>query len=199
MTPMWTSVIATATGFLLGSIPFAYVLARRQGIDLRAVGSGNVGATNVLRVSSLRTALTVLALDAAKGSAAVWAAQALTPTGPAPVYAGLAAVTGHMYPPWIGFRGGKGMATAAGVFAVLAPAATLACLVVFAGILAVSRYVSLGSLGAIVALPVFAEWFGATTTVVVGACVTSALCAVRHHGNVRRLWLGRERRLGQRA
>lgn len=199
MTPAWPTVIAVVAGFLLGSIPFAYVFGRRRGIDLRAVGSGNVGATNMLRVSSLSTALAVLALDAAKGSAAVWAAQALTANGTVPVYAGLAAVSGHMYPPWIGFRGGKGMATAAGVFAVLAPAATLVCLVIFSGILAISRYVSLGSLGAVVTLPIATSWFGATSTVVIGACVTSALVAWRHQGNLRRLWLGSERRLGQRA
>ena len=140
-------------GFLLGSIPFPYLLTRRRGIDLRTVGSGNVGATNALRVSSPGTAITVLALDVTKGSLAVWLAGVLTPQPALVVCAGLAAVAGHVYPPWIGFRGGKGMATTAGVFAVLAPAAAAVSAVIFVALIAASRYVSLGSLGAMAALP----------------------------------------------
>lgn len=188
-----------AGAFLLGSIPFPYLLTRRRGIDLRTVGSGNVGATNVLRVSSPATAVTVLALDAGKGSLAVWLADAIGRHGPLAVAAGLAAVVGHVYPPWLGFRGGKGMATTAGVFAVLAPAATAAAALVFAVLIAISRYVSLGSLGAMAALPPLTVWFGATPAVFAGACASAALVGLHHRGNVRRLWQGTERRLGQRS
>jgi glycerol-3-phosphate acyltransferase PlsY len=196
-----TGVAAAAVvgaAFLIGSIPFPYLFTRRRGIDLRAVGSGNVGATNVLRVASPATAMTVLALDATKGSVAVWLADTVSRHGTLAVVAGLAAVAGHVYPPWLGFRGGKGMATTAGVFAVLAPAATAVAALIFAAIIAASRYVSLGSLGAMAALPPLTAWFGASPAVFAGACAATALVVVTHRGNLRRLWLGNERRLGQR-
>jgi glycerol-3-phosphate acyltransferase PlsY len=190
-------LIVVVLGFLLGSIPFPYLLTRRRGIDLRTVGSGNVGATNVLRVSSPATAITVVALDATKGSLAVWLADALTPQPALVVCAGLAAVAGHVYPPWIGFRGGKGVATTAGVFAVLAPAAAAVSALIFVALIAASRYVSLGSLGAMAALPPLTAWFGASPAVLIGACAAAGLVAFHHRANMRRLWLGRERRLGQ--
>ena len=184
--------------FLIGSIPFPYLFTRRRGIDLRTVGSGNVGATNVLRVSSPTAAMTVLALDATKGSLAVWLAETVSRHGGVAVVAGLAAVAGHVYPPWLGFRGGKGMATTAGVFAVLAPAATAVATVLFLAVIALSRYVSLGSLGAMAALLPLTAWFGAPPAVLAGACAATAFVVHTHRGNVRRLWLGTERRLGQR-
>ena len=188
---------AVALGFLLGSIPFPYLLTRRRGVDLRRVGSGNVGATNALRVSSPATAVTVLALDATKGGLAVWVAEAITRQHTLAVCAGLAAIAGHVYPPWLGFRGGKGLATSAGVFAVLAPAATAVAAVLFVAIVALTRYVSLGSIGALVALPPLTAWFGAPTPVLVGACLAAALVCLRHRTNLRRLWTGNERRLGE--
>lgn len=191
------AVVVVCAGFLLGSIPFPYLLTRRWGIDLRTVGSGNVGAANALRVSSPATAMTVLALDATKGSLAVWLAGACGPPPSLAVCAGLAAIAGHVYPPWLGFRGGKGMATTAGVFAVLAPAATLLAAAVFVILIALTRVVSLGSIGAIVALPPLTAWLGASRVVVIGACTAAALVMFRHRTNVRRLWLGTERRLGQ--
>lgn len=190
--------LVVAIGFLLGSIPFPYLLTRRRGVDLRTVGSGNVGATNVLRVSSPATAVTALALDAGKGGLAVWVAEALTRQPALMVCAGLAAMLGHVYPPWLGFRGGKGLATTAGAFAVLTPAATGIAAAIFVAVVAVSRLVSLGSLSAILALPPLAAWFGASRVVIGGACAASAFVAFRHRSNVRRLWLGTERRLGQR-
>lgn len=190
-------LIVIALGFLLGSIPFPYLLTRRRGVDLRLVGSGNVGATNVLRVSSPMTAATVLALDASKGTLAVWLADAITRQQGVAVCAGLAAIAGHVYPPWLGFRGGKGMATSAGVFAVLAPVATAAASVIFVVLLALTRYVSLGSVGALLALPPLTAWLGSARPVVAGACVTAAFVVFRHRGNLRRLWSRTERRLGQ--
>lgn len=192
-----TSLLVVLAGFLLGSIPFPYLLTRRRGVDLRRVGSGNVGAANVLRVSSPATAATVLALDAIKGSVAVWLAAALTRQSSVAVCAGLAAIAGHVYPPWLGFRGGKGMATTAGVFALLAPAATVLSATLFIALVAASRVVSVGSLGALVALPPLAAWFGASPLVVAGACVAAVFVGFRHRSNMRRLWLGTERRLGQ--
>jgi glycerol-3-phosphate acyltransferase PlsY len=190
-------LLVTGLGFLLGSIPFPYLFTRRRGIDLRTVGSGNVGATNALRVSSPATAITVLALDATKGSLAVWIADALTRQNTLAVLAGLAAILGHVYPPWLGFRGGKGMATTAGVFAMLAPAATVVSAAVFVLLVAISRVVSVGSLGAMVALPPLTAWFAGSPAVVVGACAAAAFVVFRHRTNMRRLWLGVERRLGQ--
>ena len=190
--------LVVLAGFLLGSIPFPYLLTRRRGIDLRTVGSGNVDAANVLRVSSPATAITVLALDATKGGLAVWLADALTRHSTLAVCAGLAAIAGHVYPPWLGFRGGKGMATTAGMFAVLAPAATALSAVLFLLLILGTRVVSVGSLGAMLALPPLTAWLGAAPPVVVGACAAAVFVAFRHRTNMRRLWLGTERRLGQR-
>jgi glycerol-3-phosphate acyltransferase PlsY len=192
------AVLIVLAGFLLGSIPFPYLLTRRRGVDLRTVGSGNVGATNVLRVSSPATAMTVLALDATKGSLAVWLAGVFGPPPSLAVCAGLAAIAGHVYPPWLGFRGGKGMATTAGVFAMLAPAATAVAALVFAILIGLTRVVSVGSIGAIVALPPLTAWLGGSPVVVMGACAAAAFVALRHRTNMRRLWAGTERRLGQR-
>ena len=193
-----TTALVVGAGFLLGSIPFPYLLTRRRGIDLRTVGSGNVGAANVLRVSSPMTAMTVLALDATKGGLAVWLADGLTRQPPLAVCAGLAAIAGHIYPPWLGFRGGKGMATTAGVFAMLAPVAAACAAAVFLVLIAASRIVSIASMGAMVVLPPLAAWFGGSRVVVIGACVAAAFVLFRHRTNMRRVWLGTERRLGQR-
>lgn len=190
-------LIVLAIGFLLGSIPFPFLLTRRRGIDLRLVGSGNVGATNALRVSSPFTAATVLALDASKGTLAVWIADALTRQQTLAVCAGLAAIAGHLYPPWLGFRGGKGMATSAGVFLLLAPAATAVASLVFLTLIGLTRLVSLGSVGAVVALPPLTAWFGASPAVLIGACAAAALVVFRHRANLRRIRARTERRLGE--
>src|SRR4051794_13801386 len=115
--------VVIVLAYLVGSVPFAFLLTRRRGIDLREVGSGNVGAANVLRTSGAWLALPVLLLDASKGTLAVLVALAMTQDMVVPVAAGLAAIIGHVYPVWLHFRGGKGVATAGGAFAVLAPAA----------------------------------------------------------------------------
>lgn len=189
-------VLVVGLGFVLGSIPFAVLLTRRRGIDLRAVGSGNVGATNALRVSSPLTAATVLVLDASKGSLAVWIAEAATRQQMLAACAGLAAIAGHVYPPWLAFRGGKGMATSAGVFLLLAPAATAAASLVFLGLVGLTRLVSLGSVGAMLALPPLAACFGASRAVLIVACVATSLVVVRHRDNLRRIRARTERRLG---
>ena len=119
-------LLAVLAAYLMGSIPFAQLLSKRRGVDLRRVGSGNVGATNVLRTLGVRPAVLAMMLDAVKGTVAVLMAQRLTNGVAAPVAAGLASMVGHVYPVWLRFRGGKGVATAAGAFAVLAPAALVA-------------------------------------------------------------------------
>ena len=192
-----TQVLAVALAYLLGSVPFAYVLARRRGIDLRDVGSGNVGATNVLRTTGVRQAVLVICLDAVKGSFAVVLADRLAPGQATPVAAGLASVIGHVYPVWLGFRGGKGVATAAGVFAVLAPVALAIAGVVFVAAVWISRYISVGSIAAATALAVAAA-SQAPRAIAVGAVVTAIIIVCRHRSNLSRLIAGTERRLGQR-
>ena len=189
---------AVALGYLVGSVPFAYLLARRRGIDLRRVGSGNVGATNVLRTSGARQGVLAMGLDAAKGAVAVGVAGALT-TGPAtPVAAGLAAIIGHIYPVWLGFRGGKGVATAAGVFAVLAPLPLAIATAVFMLAVWVTRYISVGSMAGAIALAVSSAAGEVPGAVAVGAAMAALIIVHRHRGNLARLMSGTERRVGQR-
>jgi len=189
---------AVAFGYLVGSVPFAHLLARRRGIDLRKVGSGNVGAANVLRTSGAREAILVMCLDAAKGAAAVLVVAALT-TGPAtPMAAGLASVIGHIYPAWLGFRGGKGVATAAGMFAVLAPLALAIASAVFVLAVWATRYISVGSIAGAIALAVSAAASEVPGAVAVGAGIAALIIVHRHRGNLARLMSGTERRVGQR-
>lgn len=189
-----------ALAYLIGSIPFAYLLARRlRGIDVRRVGSGNVGAANVFRTTGAAGGLVVLMLDMAKGLTAVMLVRRLDADPVGMAAAGLAAIIGHIYPVWIGFRGGKGVATACGVFAVLAPAATAGALLLFAGTLWWTRYVSVGSLVASIALGPVAYFTHAPIPTVVGAMLAAVLIAARHRGNLSRLHAGTERRLGQKV
>lgn len=195
---MMTAAIV-ACGFLLGSIPFAHLLSRRKGIDLRLVGSRNVGAANVLRTSGTGRAIAAMCLDAAKGCAAVGLARGFAPGADAAVMGGLASMLGHVYTPWLGFRGGKGVATGAGVFAILAPAALAVAAVVFVVTVAVTRFISAGSVVGSVALMVASVSFGDPVMVQVGAAVAMALIVFRHRGNLARLRAGTERALGVRS
>lgn len=191
-------LLAVALGYVVGSIPFAYLLSRRRGIDLRTVGSGNVGATNVLRTSGVPSAVVAMVLDALKGTLAVFVAQRLASGPSAPVAAGLASVIGHIYPVWLGFRGGKGVATAAGAFGVLAPWALATASAAF--ILAVwsTRYISVGSLAGAITLAVATAAGDAPAIVAVGAVAAALVILHRHRGNLSRLVAGTERRIGQR-
>jgi len=192
-------MIAILLGYITGSVPFAYLLARRVGIDVRIAGSGNVGAANVLRTTGTWRAVVVMALDVAKGAAAVCIAY-LTSGGAGPAaLTGAAAVVGHIYPVWLRFHGGKGVAVAAGVFGVLTPIATGAAGILFLVTVWATRYVSLGSIAATLALPPMAWWSGAPRAVVIAASGTGALILFRHRANVRRLFAGTERRMGARA
>jgi glycerol-3-phosphate acyltransferase PlsY len=193
-----SEVLVVALGYLLGSVPFAYFLARRRGIDLRQVGSGNVGATNVLRTSGAAQAVLVMCLDAAKGAFAVVMADRFASGQATPVAAGLASVIGHVYPVWLGFRGGKGVATAAGAFAVLAPVALGIAGAVFVIVVWVTRYISLGSIAAAIALAVAAT-SDAPRLIAVGAVLAALIIVHRHRSNLARLMAGREPRVGQRV
>ena len=191
--------IAVLLAYLVGSVPFAYLLARRRGIDLRRAGSGNVGATNVLRTAGVSSGVLAMSLDGLKGALAVIVAERLT-AGPAtPVAAGLASIIGHIYPVWLGFRGGKGVATAAGVFAVLAPVALGIASAVFLLAVWVTRYISVGSLAGAVTLAVVASAAALPAAVIAGAIIAALIIIHRHRGNLSRLFAGTERRVGQRS
>lgn len=191
-------IIAVALGYLTGSVPFAFLLARRRGVDLRRTGSGNVGAANVLRTSGVPNAVVAMCLDAAKGAVAVLVAQRLSGGAAAPVAGGLAAVIGHIYPVWLGFRGGKGVATAGGVFVVLAPIAVAIAGAAFVLAIWVTRYISVGSVAAAVTLAVTAAAADVSPPVAVGAVVAAIIIVHRHRGNLARLLAGTERRVGER-
>ncbi len=190
-------------GYLLGSIPFAFLLARGiGGVDVRAAGSGNVGAANVLRTTRPSIAIAVVALDLAKGSVAVWLAGALGAEPAARAATGVAAVAGHVYPAWLRFRGGKGVTVAAGAFSVLAPAATAVAIAIFTTTVWATRYVSLGSVVAALALPPLVgsiEPAAGGDALVYAASAAATLIVFRHRTNLRRLLNRTERRLGEAA
>jgi acyl phosphate:glycerol-3-phosphate acyltransferase len=186
-------------GYFAGSVPFAFLLARRAGIDVRLAGSGNVGAANVLRTTGAWRAVAVMALDVAKGAAAVLIVHVAAGGASAPALAGAAAVVGHIYPVWLRFHGGKGVAVAAGVFSMLSPLATAVAASLFLAVVWATRYVSLASIAATLALPPIAWWAGAPPAVIGAAAGTGSLILFRHRANLRRLRLGTERRVGARA
>jgi glycerol-3-phosphate acyltransferase PlsY len=189
--------LVVVLAYLMGSIPFALLLARRWGTpDLRIVGSGNLGAANVVRASGMKAGMAVALLDVAKGALSVALARYLSDQATAPAAAGLAAIIGHIYPVWLRFRGGKGVATACGVFSVLTPSAVLPALTIFAITAKATRYVSLGSVLAALALPPLAYAAGSPTATVIAACAASALILFRHRSNLRRWQRGLEPRLG---
>lgn len=188
-------------GYLLGSISFSYLYARLvKGIDIRKHGSGNAGATNTLRVLGKGPAITVLALDVGKGILAVWIGKWLVPDSSlVPILCGLAAIAGHNWPVFFGFRGGKGIATTIGVVATLAflPA-------FYAGVIAIlsivfTRYVSLGSLIFTALFPVFLWFMGWPTEMFAASLVIMALAYFRHRSNIVKLVRGQEHKLGGKA
>ena len=193
------AVVAITVGYFVGSIPFAYLLCRRQGIDLHRSGSGNVGAANVLRTSGIRAAVVAMLLDAVKGTAAVMIAQLLAAGPVAAVVAACASVVGHVYPVWLRFRGGKGVATAAGAFAVLAPEALGIALCVFLLVVTLTRFVSVGSIAGALTLTLVAAITDVPGAVALGATASTLIIVYRHRENVARLVAGTERRIGRRV
>jgi len=192
-------IAAVVLAYLIGSLPFALLLARRLGADLRTIGSGNLGAANVLRASGVRAGLIVAVLDIMKGALSVMLAERVGGAGAAPAAAGVAAVVGHIYPVWLRFRGGKGVATACGVFSVLTPLAIPPALAIFVATVWLTKYISLGSLIASVALPPIAYAVGSPSGAVAAAFVVSGIIVFRHRSNWARLRTGTERRIGARA
>lgn len=187
MRPILISVVA---GYLLGSIPWGYVLVRVfRGADVRTTGSGNIGATNVARTSPM-LGITTLMLDAGKGLAAVLLVASLFPGMKiAGFVAAGAAICGHIFPVWLKFRGGKGVATGLGSFLLLTPKAVLAGIAVFLLLVAMVRFISLGSIVAALSLPAFAALLReARGDVEIGIVGTASLLIVaKHHQNIRRL------------
>jgi glycerol-3-phosphate acyltransferase PlsY len=188
---------ATCIGaYLFGGVPFGVLVARASGRDPRLHGSGNIGATNVGRIAGLAAGALTLILDAAKGFAPVLIAGMFVREPLAASGAAVAAVLGHVYPPYTRFRGGKGVATAAGAFAALSPGASLIAFSVFLLLVAGSRYVSLGSLGGAVTLPIASVWLAPGGGRLGAALFCALLVIVRHRSNLRRLLAGGENRLG---
>lgn len=179
-------------GYLLGSIPFGVLIARLRGIDLRTTGSGNIGATNAARALGKPTGALVLFLDAGKAAAPLWPLVHLYhPAGCAvePLLAllGLGAVLGHMFPVWLGFRGGKGVATSLGVFLVLTPASLFLTLAVWLLCYLVTHMASVGSLLAMAALPIILHLYAAPPVYVELALALLPLIVWKHRGNIARL------------
>lgn len=183
---------AILAGYLIGSLPIGFLVTQgTRGVDLRRVGSGNVGAANVYRTSGLVVAVAVMLADAGKGAAAAL----LGGGGASSVAAGVAAVIGHVYPFWLGFRGGKGVATAGGAFTVLSPVPAAIAAAAFALTVYRSRFVSLGSIVATALLPIV-EWLTPGLRAVdIGATIVAALILFRHRGNMARLRSRTERAL----
>jgi glycerol-3-phosphate acyltransferase PlsY len=195
-----TFLLLTAS-YLIGSIPFSYLVARWFGVgDVRRVGSGNVGATNVMRSAGKTAGALAFLLDAAKGGAATYLVKRMVPGDVLiPSLAAIAAVLGHVFPVWLRFRGGKGVATGAGAFLPLAPLAAGLAMVVFAVTLAVSRYVSVSSIVATTSLPLLAALFGAPPAVWLSAALCVGVIVAKHRPNLARLARGEERRVGRKA
>jgi glycerol-3-phosphate acyltransferase PlsY len=202
---MFALLLIAALSYLLGSIPFGYLLVRIfLGEDVRKSGSGNIGATNVSRKSPWLGVLTLL-LDALKGTAAVALSYvAADRMGAIPALdqvavGALFAVLGHVFPVWLKFRGGKGVATGLGAFVLIAPKAVLIAAGVFIAVAAISRYVSLGSIAAVTVFPPTAWVIGEFNLSPVGLAlisIASLVILVKHRDNMRRLWAGTENRMG---
>jgi glycerol-3-phosphate acyltransferase PlsY len=189
-------VVVIAAGYLFGSVPFAFLLARRRGVDLRTTGSGNVGASNVLRTIGVSMGVLAVTLDALKGAVAVLLAEQFGEAPDAALAAGLASVLGHVYPPWLGFRGGKGVATAGGAFAVLAPGAVAVSVVAFIIAVVATRIISVASIAAAVTLVIVTALTESSRLVVAGAMAAAVMIVCRHRGNIARVLAGTERRVG---
>ena len=195
---MTLSIILFALGaYLLGSIPTGLILAKFfSSKDIRIEGSGNIGATNVTRVLGKRLGAMTFLGDALKGYVPVWTGALLFESTQASCLFGAAAFLGHLFPVFLKFRGGKGVATAFGIFLYLAPLVVLLEAVLFAGIVAAWRYVSLGSLCVAALMPVLLALFSFPLPVVILSIVTGLLIFVRHKLNIQRLMQGRENRIG---
>ena len=207
--PILSYLIAAAIGYLLGSCPNGYLVSRARGVDIRKQGSGNIGATNVLRVLGKKWGYLVFALDVLKGFAAVRLAFAIalaliphtTQRELIGIAGGLACILGHTFPVWLGFRGGKGVATSAGVLLGLMPIAVVSVFAVWLILFQVTRYVSVASITAAAALPVFVTLY-LRLKLLTGASLLpfsiliAGVVIWRHRSNMQRLLHGKEQRFG---
>jgi len=194
---VWPYYAAALVAYLLGSIPFGLVLTRLAGLgDVRQIGSGSIGATNVLRTGNKTLAALTVLLDGGKGALAVLIAHTFGPDFA--VIAGGAAVIGHLFPVWLRFRGGKGVATALGVWLAIAWPVGVAACATWLAVAALTRYSSLASLVAVVAAPVYAHFLADAQRMQLGLLL-AILVVLRHHANIRRLLSGREPKIGRHA
>lgn len=192
-------VLSLIAAYLLGAVPFGILAGRLKGVDIRAQGSGNLGATNVSRVLGRPWGTLVFALDALKGALPVLLVQRLVP-GPAwAVGAGLAAILGHVFPVYLGFRGGKGVATSAGTLLALAPLATAAAFALWLTVVGLTRMISAGSLAAAAALPIAHFALGGDALVGALTVLVTLLVWLRHRGNIARILKGTESKLGMKV
>lgn len=219
--PVLAYILTALGAYLLGSIPTGFLVAKAKGIDIRKTGSGNIGATNAMRVLGKPAGIFVLLMDALKGFAAVtwlmpaiynwvephyfglapgFAVASVTVQMKFKVLAGVGAVLGHNYTCWLKFKGGKGIATTAGVYLALAPWALLAGLVVFILAVLLTKYVSVGSIAAAIALPA-TVWVMTPHNLLLGIVTTAlgVLAIYKHKGNIQRLVAGTENRLGKKS
>jgi glycerol-3-phosphate acyltransferase PlsY len=220
--PILAYILTVLAAYLLGSIPTGFLVARAKGIDIRSVGSGNIGATNTMRVLGKPAGIFVLLVDCAKGYIACLlgifivahftyryydlandeyiAAQLKEELEPLAIITGIFAVLGHNYTCWLKFKGGKGIATTAGVYLALAPWAVLVALVIFILAVLVTKYVSVGSIAAAIALPA-TVWIMSPDNLELGIVTTAlgALAIYKHKSNIQRLMAGTENRFGKKT
>jgi len=198
--PIMVGPFTALIAYLFGSIPFGYLIVHwQQGIDVRTTGSGSIGATNVMRNLGVMGFAATFLLDFGKGIAAVLLASRLTAANPVWIAAAaVGAILGHCFPVWLKFRGGKGVATAVGVFLALAPLEVGISLAIFAVVVAISRTISLGSIVSVGAFPLLLYFLHHPPfPVVVGAVASAAIIIIQHRSNIRRLLAGTENKLGR--
>ncbi len=210
LVPIAGYILTVLIAYLLGSIPTGFLVARARGIDIRTVGSGNIGATNVFRILGKPAGILVLLADAAKGWLAVFIVARLIsgwsyPDAGQPasewfrLCAGIAAILGHNYSCWLHFKGGKGIATSAGVLVALVPLPLLIILTIWILVFAFTRYVSLASIAASFSLP-FAAWaVGISRTIVLVTAGLAALAIYKHKANIKRLINGTESKIAMKT
>jgi acyl phosphate:glycerol-3-phosphate acyltransferase len=187
-------LLGAVLAYLVGSIPFGLLLTRAAGLgDIRAIGSGNIGATNVLRTGKKGLAALTLVFDAGKGALCVLAAQHYGADMTAEI--SVAAVVGHMFPPWLRFKGGKGVSTAAGVMLAYLWPAALAALATWLVLVVLTRYSSLAAIVAAISAPLYALYFAGATEPTAIILIIALLVLMRHAENIRRLLRGEERRV----
>jgi glycerol-3-phosphate acyltransferase PlsY len=194
--------LAALMGYLLGSVPTGFLVAKQRGVDIRAKGSGNIGATNVFRILGWKAGIFVLLMDGLKGWLGCRCALYFLNTGSADhvwllIAGGFASVIGHNYTPWLRFKGGKGIATSAGVLIAMTPWGFLGALIAFLISMGISRYVSLGSIMAGIVLPMVVWWRGEPKPIL-GICfLMGAMAVIKHRSNILRIMAGIEPKIGK--